>query len=55
MSKWSYKNMVSKAIKEAAFLELTEDCKAKSKTVNLQYKKFEVQNYMNNLIPIRSK
>ena len=51
LSKCTFKNNVRTAVHEKAFKELKKECESKSKTQNIQYKKFEMQKYLKAMYP----
>ena len=54
MNKGAYKTIVKTAIKNQAFHNLQDECQKQSKTKDIRYTEFKVQDYLNKLYPSQS-
>ena len=54
-SKNIFSNRVKKAVTEFAFTELKENCRSLKKTADLNYQKFETQDYLLKMFPSQAK
>ena len=55
MSKYSFKNLVKKRVKEVAFNDLIKQCESKERTGNLIFSSMNPQNYLGELYPNQAK
>ena len=51
LSKYAFKKQVKTAVNQKAFEDLRKDCESKKRTQNIQYTKFETQEYIKVMYP----